>query len=160
MEPRIVNRPEMTVAGISTRTTNAQEATGDGLIPKLWGAYYQRKSSSEGTHGQEPSVTYGVYTDYENKADGWYTMLIGEEAGRGQEADQDSTIITIPSATYAVFTSKQGPVASVVPETWQQVWEWDEQHGKRAFTGDFERYDERSADPMNAIVEIYVAIKE
>ncbi|XEC93776.1 hypothetical protein AB6A23_20835 [Paenibacillus tarimensis] len=30
---------------------------------------------------------------------------------------------------------------------------------ERSFTGDFERYDERSADPNNEQIDIYISIK-
>lgn len=66
----------------------------------------------------------------------------------------------IPAATYAVFTTAKGPISEVVPEAWAYIWEWfKNSEMKRAYTGDFERYDARSMDPANAEVDLYISIK-
>ena len=66
------------------------------------------------------------------------------------------TTLTIPAATYAVFTRK-GPVAEVVCEAWEYIWQWSKEN-KRAFTTDFELYDERALDPNHAQLDIYIAL--
>ena len=64
--------------------------------------------------------------------------------------------LTIPRSKYLVFTGN-GELPGVVVQTWGAVWQYFEQEArdKRAYTVDFERYDQR--EPSR--VEIYVAVK-
>lgn len=63
------------------------------------------------------------------------------------------------SSTYARFQTRKGPIEEVVFETWQQIWSWDQRY-LRTYTGDFEWYDERSIDPKEAQIDIYIAVDE
>ncbi len=60
-----------------------------------------------------------------------------------EDVPENMTTLTIPAATYAVFTTRKGPVAEVVCEAWEYIWKWSKEN-KRAFTIDFELYDEKS----------------
>ena len=65
-----------------------------------------------------------------------------------------------PAATYAVFTTDQGPLAKVVPQAWLGVFKLeDEKKLLRAYQTDFEIYDQRSQDPQNAQVDLYIGMK-
>ncbi len=61
------------------------------------------------------------------------------------------TTLTIPAATYAVFTTRKGPVAEVVCEAWKYIWKWSKEN-KRAFTTDFELYAEKSIEPKSCTI--------
>jgi len=68
----------------------------------------------------------------------------------------------IPRARYDVFTTERGPVGKVVSEAWQEINRLADQHelsGRRAYRADFEVYDQRSRDPQNSQVDIYVGIE-
>ncbi|MGV2537844.1 GyrI-like domain-containing protein, partial [Bacillus thuringiensis] len=56
-----------------------------------------------------------------------------------------------------VFTTRKVPVAEVVREAWEYIWQWSKEN-KRAFTIDFELYDERALDPNHAQLDIYIAL--
>ncbi|MBL3200069.1 AraC family transcriptional regulator, partial [Klebsiella pneumoniae] len=44
-----------------------------------------------------------------------------------------------------------------VCEAWEYIWQWSKEN-KRAFTTDFELYDERALDPNHAQLDIYIAL--
>jgi predicted transcriptional regulator YdeE len=137
----IVEIEEFEVIGIAARTSNAREMTADGVIPKLWAA---------------GPGTVALYTDYASDEHGEYTFVLGGKVGPGSAVPDGMVLKTVPAGRYAVFTSERGPVQRVVVETWQRIWS---ELPSRSFIADFEVYDQRAADPRNAVVEIYVGVK-
>jgi len=102
-----------------------------------------------------------IYTDYESDANGEYTFIIGAKVTSACSTPEGMVAKQAPESRYAVFTSEKGPVWKVVPEVWQKIWSTSTQEmgGDRAFIADFEIYGERSADPQNGVVEVWVGIK-
>ena len=49
----------------------------------------------------------------------------------------------------------------VIREVWQRIWAMSEKElgGQRAFLCDYEIYDQRSADPENAQIDVYVGLR-
>ncbi|WP_342571775.1 zinc ribbon domain-containing protein [Paenibacillus sp. FSL R5-0749] len=151
---RYVTLPGKRLAGISARTTNAIEISGKGCIQGLWNNYF----ASE--HLPAPEATrYGCYTNYTDGINGEYTILVGHEISSEESLPEGLDDILLPPATYAIFTSRKGPMAEVAHEAWGAVWAWEKQ-SDRTFTGDFELYDERSLNPENAQVDIYIAVRD
>ncbi|MBR2564286.1 MAG: effector binding domain-containing protein [Paenibacillus sp.] len=150
---RYVTLPGKRLAGVSTRTTNAIEMSGQGSIGALWGRYF----ASESLPAPE-APRYGCYTDYVDGIAGEYTILIGHEVGENETLPEGFDEVQLPPATYAVFTSRTGPMVEVVSEVWGAVWAWNQQ-SDRTFTGDFEYYDERSLNPQHTQVDVYIAVK-
>jgi predicted transcriptional regulator YdeE len=138
---KIVEIEEFQVVGRAARTSNAREMTADGVIPKLWAA---------------GPGTVGLYTDYESDEHGAYTFVLGDKAGIAETVPDGMERETVPAGRYAVFTSERGPVQKVVVETWKRIWS---ELPSRSFVADFEVYDQRAADPANAVVDIYVGVK-
>ena len=67
---------------------------------------------------------------------------------------------SLPGGRFAVLTSDKGPLPKVVPEAWQRIWKLeDEKKLQRTYKTDFEIYDQRSQDPRNAQVDLYVGMK-
>jgi predicted transcriptional regulator YdeE len=138
------------VAGMAARTSNAREMTGEGVIPQVWG-----RSSEIG--GAE---IFALYTEYANDEHGEYTFVLGKKADRAFVAPQDFVLKTVPGGRYAVYTSARGPVQKVVFETWQRIWsEMPAESNTRSYIADFEVYDQRAADPADAVVDVYVGVK-
>ncbi|MBH5319606.1 AraC family transcriptional regulator [Paenibacillus sp. GSMTC-2017] len=160
MNTFIVEMSKLTLAGVSIRTSNADEAGPSRKLPQLWGTYFSSGVAAK-PYNVNPHFIYGLYTDYESDASGAYTTLIGHEVGEGTaEQEIDGTIAIVPESKYLVFTTKKGPVQEVVAEMWGVIWAYFKDAVEvRAFTGDFERYDGRNFDPANTEVEIYIAIK-
>lgn len=158
MGPKFVYLEEKKIAGIGCRTSNQLEASGKGSIPKLWSEFYSGQVGNSIPNKMNECII-GVYTNYETDVNGMYTMMIGSEVHTEREAPSNLVHATLPASKYAVFTSEKGHVADVVPKAWAFVWEWFQQSNiERAYKGDFELYDERSVDPENAVVEIYISI--
>lgn len=160
MNPTIVKLDEKQIAGLQIRTTNQEESAGAGKIGDLWQRYYQGGYPERTPNRKEPGAVLGVYSEYESDENGAYTLLVGVEIESDSKVPDDMALVTLPEATYAVFTTRMGPAAEVVTEAWGQIWEWSRQPGnKRTFSGDFERYDaERCSDPNHVQVDLYIAI--
>ncbi|MEJ8547401.1 GyrI-like domain-containing protein [Brevibacillus borstelensis] len=160
MEPTIVFQEALYMKGIAARTTNEREVSGEGKIPGLWERFFATDVSGRAKAVKNPHLTYTLYTEYENGANGEYTVLIGHETEAGEQAEEGMEVILVPAGKYAVFTSERGPVGTVVTEAWKRIWEWSSTSlERRIFTGDFELYDARDFDPQDAVVRIYVAIE-
>jgi predicted transcriptional regulator YdeE len=68
----------------------------------------------------------------------------------------------VPRGKYAVLTSVKGQVAQVVPQAWERVWGLEDNKqlgGARAYKADFEVYDQRSQNPQDSQVDLYVGLK-
>ncbi len=92
---------------------------------------------------QQTKETFAFYSNYESDETGTYKYTIGMPVSSLEDVPANMTTLTIPAATYAVFTTRKGPVAEVVCEAWDYIWKWSKEN-KRAFTIDFELYDEKS----------------
>ncbi|WP_195573933.1 GyrI-like domain-containing protein [Paenibacillus sp. 1001270B_150601_E10] len=160
MNNHVVHKPSITLAGVTTRTTNAEEAGSNGRLPKLWETYFKNSTAVQ-AYSDQPAYLYALYTDYESDASGAYTVLIGHELKENiDRADMPFEHAAVPESEYLVFTSKKGPVYEVVAQAWMEIWNYfNDSKEVRAYTGDFELYDASSFDPANAEVRIYIAIQ-
>jgi predicted transcriptional regulator YdeE len=151
MEHKTVTLAGFSVAGIEVRTSN-RDAMKD--IPPLWQRFY-----GEGVQAKIPEKIDGdivaLYTDYEGDHTKPYTLLVGCKTNSAQSLPEGISYRNVPAAKYEVFNAK-GKMPDIVVSTWQYVWGSDLE---RTYTGDFEIYGKNSADPENAEVEIYIAVK-
>jgi predicted transcriptional regulator YdeE len=161
MEARVVEQQEFSVIGIQVRTSNAKEMTGGGAIPKQWDKFFR-----EGIAGKIPnkvdSTIYAVYTGYASDRDGEYDFVIGMKVSGVSTVPPGMVAKKVPKGRYAVVASAKGPVAQVVPQAWQRVYSLDDNKqlgGARAYKADFEVYDQRSQNPQDSLVDIYVGVK-
>jgi len=160
MKSKVIHQPAFTVVGIAARTSNAKEATADGVIGKQWERFMK-----EGVLAKIPnkvdSAIVAVYTDYASDKDGEYTFVLGAKVKSDHDIPDGMLARKVPAGRYAVFTSEKGPAARVVAETWKRIWSVQKSTpgGNRAFKADFEVYDERAADPQNMQVDVYVGVK-
>lgn len=160
METYFVQKPKMTLAGVSIRTTNEVEMGPDGGLSRLWETYFQSNIAVQiGT--ANPEYIYALYTDYESDATGAYTVVIGHEVDGESQIDNSNLVYaSVPESKYLVFTTKKGPVFEVVSQAWGEIWAYFKASAEvRTYTGDFELYDSRNFDPANTQVEIYIAIE-
>jgi predicted transcriptional regulator YdeE len=106
-------------------------------------------------------VTLSVYTEYDSNEHGDYTYFIGEEVSSFENTPPALQKLTIPAAQYQKFTTSSGKMPEVVINAWQQIWKMSANDfaGNRAYIADFEVYDHRAIDPMNASLDIYIGIK-
>ena len=147
------------VAGYSVRTTGAAEATGQGEIVKLWTRFFT-DGLAEGIPHRSNQNLMVVYSDYPSDPGGEFTYLLGSQVDTVEGLPKDMVFRKIPAGNYAVITSPRGPLQEVIPNTWKQIATMTpaDLGGKRSFVMDYEVYDERAADPGNAIVEFHLGL--
>jgi len=157
MNKQIVERDAFTVIGIEVRTNNSEAAT---VIPRQWDRFFK-----EGVPGKIPNRAdanlVAVYSGYASDYHGDFDYLIGARVKDGSTATEGMVVKVVPKARYAVLTTDQGPVGKVVSEAWQKIWQLEDSGGlggQRAYKADFELYDQRSRDPKNSQVDIYIGI--
>lgn len=155
----ILEIPGFTVIGIEARTTNAKEATPDGIIGKQWQKFF-----GEGTLERIPdradANVYAFYSDYASDHNGEYSFVIGAKVKDGTAPPSGMVAKRIRAGRYAVITSEKGPFPKVVPATWQRIFELEEKGQlRRAYQTDFELYDQRAQDPQNGQIDVYIGVK-
>jgi predicted transcriptional regulator YdeE len=155
----IQQHPGFYVAGITTRTNNAQEMSGNGKIDGVWQTFLQPGLVAKIPNKIGVDLVV-VYTDYETNHTGHYTYLVGIPIAAKERLPEDLTVKHVRPGCYAVFSSRKGPINRVVPEIWQRIWSMSpaELGGERAFQTDFEIYDQRAADPANGQIDVYVGL--
>ena len=161
MEPRIVELQEFSVIGIQVRTDNAKEMTGGGAIPKQWANFFKDGIAAK-IPNKVDSAIYAVYTNYAGDYNGEYDFIIGMKVSNVSGVPPGMVAKTVPKGKYAVVASARGPVAQVVPKAWQQVYSLDDNKqlgGARAYKADFELYDQRSQNPQDSQVDLYIGLK-
>jgi len=161
MPPKIVEQAEFWVVGIQARTTNAKEMAGQGVIPQTWGRFFQ-DALLDKIPNKVDSTIYSVYSGYASDRNGEYDFMIGAKVNAVTTAPAGMVARKVPAGRYAVVPSASGPVEQVVPGVWRQVWEMEDKHtlgGARAYQTDFEVYDQRSQDPKNSQVDLYIGLK-
>jgi predicted transcriptional regulator YdeE len=148
------------VVGISIRTSNANEMSGEGVIPQQWDRFMKEGLLGKIANKVNSNIL-AVYIDYESDANGAYTFMIGARVSSADDIPVGMVAKKVPAGRYAVFISEKGFVGKVVPQTWSRIWAIPKSSpgGNRAYRADFEVYDQRAADPQNAEVDIYVGIK-
>jgi|RhiMetdeSRZDD1v2_1073273.scaffolds.fasta_scaffold561591_2 predicted transcriptional regulator YdeE len=162
MQAKFVERSEINVIGIEVRTSYTEEMAGKGEIAANWQKYYQEGIGPKIPNQRKPGVVLAVYSDYESDEKGAYSHLIGMEVSSLKEVPAGMAARTLPPATYAVVTSECGPIPDIIIDVWKQIWSLGPEglSGKRrAFKNDFEVYDQRSQNPKDAQVDVYLSVK-
>lgn len=121
------------VSGFCVRTQNSDEFNESAAkLPNLWQRFY---TSELATHAS----IFGVYSDYDSDANGFYTVTVGVVS---EYAQPPLRSVTIQAGKYLVFQAT-GLMPVTVIETWRRVWEFfaiNTQY-KRSFISDFEEYN-------------------
>jgi len=155
-----IQRDAFDVVGLAARTTNADEAGPNGVIPRLWQRLMSQDLLQEIPDKGDADI-YAVYTEYASDENGAYTFVLGAKVKPGAAVPDGFRKLRVPAASYIVFTTARGPVEKVVPAEWRLVWNAFPVEGAvhRAFRADFELYGKAAQDPKNAQVDIYVGIQ-
>ena len=146
-------RESFEICGLKTRTNNADEVSGRGVIANLWGEFLKFNASRSSATKNE---IYAAYYDYENGAQREYSVLIGtcsqerrykeshDEACksakqcRKNERDETGEKLCIEAGDYAVFDFANEPTRA--GEYWAEIWKFFESSKlPSAFQTDFEK---------------------
>jgi len=163
MKKTIIRLDEIKLVGITARTNNELEANPESAkIGMMMQKYFSKKVSTQIQHKKNLGNIYSCYTDYQSDFTGDYTYFIGEEVTSFENIiDPDLRTLTISGQDYVKFTSEPGPMPEVVINMWKEIWKMKDSDlgGTRSYIADFEIYDERSLNPQNAVLDIYIGIK-
>lgn len=151
--------PAFIVAGISVRTTNADEFAGIERISGLWQRFF-----TENVLAQIPSkvddAIVNLYGEYESDKDGAYTVLLGCRVTDAKNVPEGMTIWHVPEQKMRCFTTHRGKFPDVIVDQWQEIWALEQQGSlHRSYGVDFAVHDERAKDPQNAQVAMYIGVK-
>lgn len=146
----LVRRKEKQLAGIHKRieSTKALQSQSD-TIEAL---HYSFIDSVNVDYSQGTRL-YGVYHHYKDGKQGDYSVFVGTDKDRIEEA-QPLSKMTIPEGKYLVFSGR-GEMPNVVMEVWHSIWRYFEQPDckyDRAFDVDFEYY--RSKDTVLVYISV------
>tara|TARA_A100001391_G_scaffold85952_2_gene56349 strand:+ start:6613 stop:7149 length:537 start_codon:yes stop_codon:yes gene_type:complete len=161
VEERRVSKPERerrhgkTVAGIQVRTNKERELQPeDAQLDRLWEKFNDERLADSIPDKAAGSPVYGVYTEYDNGAEGDYSVLAGVEVTDETKVPDDYATLTLEAGEYLVFRG-QGTGTDAAMEVWSQIWHHFEADDapERTFLTDYEVYEVDR-------VTIYVGVKE
>ena len=155
----ILELEELKLSGIQARTSLELEMDPEtAKIGETVESFFGQNLVEKIKARKRPGTTLCVYTDYESDFNGAYTFFIGEEVS---DFEGPLETLSIPSQRYVKFTSKPGPMPAVCIDLWQKIWAMTPEQlgGERSYIADFEVYDERAADHLNVVLDIYIGIK-
>lgn len=161
MQKIIVTLPEIKLIGISARTNNAQEISGNGVIMPTLGRYFGQQLFDAIPHRKKPGTTFCIYTNYESDFRADYTYFVGEEVSSFSDLPEELETLIIPPQRYVKFTNGPDAMPKVVQEPWFKIWQMSEHElgGPRRYVADFEIYDERAHNRERTILDIYIGIE-
>jgi predicted transcriptional regulator YdeE len=161
MQKIIAQLPAFTLIGITARTNNTTELTEHGKIVPCLRRYFDEQVFEKIPARKKPSTTFCVYTQYESDHTGDYTYFVGEEVTKTDDIPDGMELLVIPAQRYVKFTNGPGPMPAVVQEPWFKIWRMNEEElgGRRRYLADFEVYDERAANPLRTVVDIFIGIE-
>jgi len=152
MEPVIIS--PFNIIGISLRTTNENNQAAQD-IPMLWNKFYSEKFLEKIPNKVNENV-FCIYTDYEKDFTKPYTVIIGCKVENLNSIPNGMIGEPFNGGKYKKFTTSKGPLSKVVISKWMEIWNYDMQ---RSYTTDFELYMEKSKNPEDAEVDIFISIK-
>lgn len=150
----------LTVIGLETRTSNAEEAAGNGNIAKLWGRLQSDPFLSQ-IPNRADSHILAVYSNYESDKDGPYTYLLGAKVSSVKQVPPGMVARTIVPGTYAMFTAEGGSPAELTVSLWKRIWSLekpDQLH--RAYKTDYEVHYTVPDNSANTHVDVYIGIND
>lgn len=158
--PMIAQEASFFVAGYQVSTNNADELNGHGEIGKLWQRYMSQNLAAQ-IPDRADDRTIVVYSDYASDEKGEFSYLLGAVVKSVDRLSAGMTYRKIIPGPYAVLTTDKGPVTEVIQAEWRRIWTMPpaELGGRRAFLTDYEVYDQRSANPQQAQVEIHIGLQ-
>ena len=100
-------------------------------------------------------TVYSVYCRYDSDYTAPYTTLLGCKVSSIENIPEGFDYTEIAEGNYEQFVCEGNLMEGAVYKTWVDIWNTDL---PRAYTTDFEVYGEKSIDPSNAIVDIFIAL--
>ncbi|UZE21737.1 GyrI-like domain-containing protein [Pseudomonas sp. B21-056] len=140
------------VAGLQVRTRNTDEQQADtARIGPMWERFFTEGLFDRIPARQSESFVYGVYSNYESDATGYFDVTAGVEV---DATSPGYPAVDIEGGDYLVFSAK-GAMPDCVIQTWGLIWAYfaDNPQTLRRFATDFEVYSGPDA------VAIYIGVQ-
>lgn len=111
---------------------------------------------------KQKAVQLGLLTDFQMDTYD-FTYIIGMEVEEFLDMKDELAYLTIPAATYAVFTTplvEPADFSSSIQATWKAIFEewFSDSDYEHAETAEFELYDERSQQEQNKKIQMEIWI--
>lgn len=151
MNYEVIYLREKIVAGVVVKTSNSSPDM-EKIIREAWEKFfgagiYLSISNKKNTN------TIGLYTNYEDKVNGAYDVMICCEISNEKNLSDKVQMKKIVEGKYAKFVVK-GEVKEAVAKCWSEIWRMNLD---RKYTFDFEEYlGECKAEEQE--IHIYIAI--
>lgn len=164
MNPKMVTLNSIEIAGYALKTKNV-DGENSKAIPAFWNAYVH-DGRMERLHGASFVADHSEYGAClpENPESGEFIYVIGVRVKNGTTVPQEFYTCTLPSATYAVFStppSTEEKFVQSIQGTWHYIMnDWFPSSGYEYAAGcvDYELYDERCMGLTNKICDIYIPV--
>lgn len=151
MNYEVVYLEEKIVAGVLARTSNNAPDMGK-VIGEAWQKFFQG-----GVYpvilNKKNNNTIGLYTNYEEKINGAYDVMVCCEISNAENLSNEIQIKKIVEGKYAKFVIR-GKVEEVVGRSWAEIWLMNLD---RKYTFDFEEYI-GGCETDGQEIHIYIAI--
>ena len=151
MNYEVVYLKEKIVAGFTIRTNNNNSNMKED-IGRTWKKFFVG-NVYESILNKQNNNSIGLYTNYEDKVNGDYDMMVCCEISKEENLINEIDVKKISEGKYAKFEVK-GNVQKVVAEFWNKLWSMDMD---RKYSFDFEEY-KGDCEMDNAEINIYISI--
>ena len=124
MSTALIQRPALTLCGLSIRTNNQQEMHPDtAKIGPLFQRFMQANVAEHIPQRQAPGTLYAAYSDFSQQDQGDYHYWIGELTQATHiENNSELQLLTLPAGPYQRITTATGPLPDIVIQAWQRIW--------------------------------------
>ena len=148
------------IAGLSTRTSNAVEATTDAKIPGLWQRLSTANFLTAIPHRVDDRV-YAMYTDYVDGKEGMYTYILGAKVSSTNNLPAEFVSRKVDAGEYAMFSEQGGPPPQMTVDLWKHIWSLEKPGGvQRAYKTDFEVHYGNAEDVAKSRVDVYIGLRK
>lgn len=160
--PELIQLDGFLIAGVSTRTNNANESNPHtAQIPLLWTVFHVDAVANDIVNQTANSPIYGVYHRYASDMNGDYSVTAGVGVTDLAVTVEEEGIETIRIAAgrYAVFRAQGANRIQTVIATWAQIWAYFAAHPelRRAYQTDFETYFGKNSEGLEDL-EIHIGV--
>ena len=149
-----VQLPPFHLIGIAVRTTN-ENGRAAREIAGLW-----QRFMGEGLLAKIPNkiddTVYSLYTNYEGDHTQPYTAMLGCRVSHLDDIPEGMTGQSFAGGPYVKLSARGDLSKGLIVDQWTKIWEMDLD---RAFTADFEAFGEKAANPSDAEVDFYLAVR-
>lgn len=156
VNPELVVREAIRFIGTTVRTTNQDEMNEKtAKIPGNWNSFFSASIANKIPNKSSEDM-FGVYSQYETDASGPYNLTVALQVEPNTIAPNSLESIDAKASRYLKFTAR-GEMPAAVIDMWQQIWQYfaSDSHGySRAYTVDFEHYDNRTPDKVDVFISI------